>query len=296
MAARPQSRNGYGNDRPSRARMFWRRQKRLLRPLLLLALLAGAAMGAAAMLHDSESEQHFAPLRARLIQMMPLKIVHIEITGRHLTTEASLLQALGTQPGAPMFGFSVEAARRRIDALPFVDHATVERHLPDTVLIHLVERSPVAVWQSHGTFQLINRAGERVPDQGMTGKDAEAFTKLPLVVGDGANVAAAELIDAMDAQPVVKSFVVAAVRVGDRRWNLTLRDGTTILLPEGHEPAALARLARYEASDRLLERPVISIDMRLPDRMIIHQAPVPAAAPAPARPEGNPQDSGGQSP
>lgn len=274
-------RESFANDRPSRWKILWRRHRRTLPLIVFLAMLVGLGVGVSAILHDTDSEARFAPLRAKLIELMPLRVREISISGRHLTTENSLMEALGTHVGAPMFGISVEAARKRIDALPFVDHAIVERHLPDTIIVRLTERSPVAVWQTHGQFELINARGERVPDQGMKGKDAEAFVKLPLVVGDGANVAAGSLIEALDAQPTVKAFVIAAVRVGQRRWNLSLRDGTTVMLPEGQEPAALARLATYQASHRLLERPVVSIDMRLPDRLIIHENPSaqPAATP-----------------
>lgn len=268
-------------DRPSRIAIFLRRQKRFLRLFLVLVFLAVLGGVTALFLHNAASEQSFAPIRARLVAYMPLRIRTIRVEGRDLTPETDLMAALGTQVGKPIFGFSVNAARDRIDTLPFVDHATVERHMPDTVIIKIVERAPVAVWQDHGHFILINRVGERVPDQGMSGKNAEAFVKLPLVVGDGANTAASPLIDALNAQPTVKNFVVASVRVGQRRWNLSLRDGATVMLPEGQEPAALARLARYQGQFRLLERPVTSIDMRLPDRMVIHQPP----APSPVAPE-----------
>ncbi|GBD55521.1 cell division protein FtsQ/DivIB [Gluconobacter wancherniae] len=266
-------------DRPSRMRLFWRRQKRLVRPAIVTLGVLGILAVGGRFFYDAASEKRFAPLRAKLVQMQPLQIRHVIINGRGLTTETEINEALGTGIGHPIFGFSVEAARTRIDALPFVDHATVERHMPDTVVINITERTPIAVWQDHGHFSLINRAGEEVPDQGLTGKNAEAFLRLPLVVGDGANSAAAFMIDALSAQPVVKSQVTALIRVGSRRWDMTLRDGTTILLPEGAEAAALARLAQYEGSMRLLERPVPSIDLRLPDRMVIHQAPPPPPSP-----------------
>lgn len=287
--------DGYGNDRPSRLRLLWRQKKQFIRPIALLALLITVGIGITAILHDSDSEKNFAPLRARLAHMMPLRIKHIDVTGRRLTKEDALTDALGAHLGEGMFTFSVEAARKRLDALPFVDHATVQRHLPDTIIVHLFERSPVAVWQIDGHFQLINAKGDRVPDQGMTGKDAEAFMKLPLVVGKGANTDAMTLIDALDAHPEVKRFVVASVRVGERRWNLALHDGTTILLPEGHAREAIERLARYQASDRLLERAVTSIDMRLPDRMTIHRSPIPPAPPPSAEtPASPPAEASGQ--
>ncbi|MBF0891325.1 FtsQ-type POTRA domain-containing protein [Gluconobacter sp. LMG 1744] len=280
-------------DRPSRAKLFWRRQRRLIRPAIVFLVVMGLAGAGMRLLYDAASEERFAPLRERLVAMEPLPIRHIVINGRGMTSEASIQDALGTSIGHPIFGFSVEAARQRLDELPFIDHATVERHMPDTVIITLVERTPIAVWQDRGHFMLINRVGEEVPDQGLTGKNAQAFLQLPLVVGEGANTAAASVIDALNHEPLVKAQVTALIRVGSRRWNATLKDGTTVLLPEGEEAAAFARLARYQQSMRLLERPVQSIDLRLPDRMVVHQppqvAPVTATSPAEgAKPDPSP--------
>lgn len=272
-------------DRPSRAKLFWRRQRRLVRPAIVFLVVMGIAGAAGRLLYDAASEERFAPLRARLVEMEPLPIRHIVINGRGMTSEASIQEALGTSVGRPIFGFSVEAARQRLDELPFIDHATVERHMPDTVIITLVERTPIAVWQDRGHFMLINRAGEEVSDQGLTGKNAQAFLQLPLVVGEGANTAAASVIDALNKEPLVKSQVTALIRVGNRRWNATLKDGTTVMLPEGEEAAAFTRLARYQQSMRLLERPVQSIDLRLPDRMVVHQPPQAAPPPDSAKPD-----------
>ncbi|MFT8957144.1 MAG: cell division protein FtsQ/DivIB, partial [Gluconobacter oxydans] len=255
------------------------------RPAIVFLVVMGIAGAGIRLLYDAASEERFAPLRARLVEMEPLPIRHIVINGRGMTSEASIQEALGTSVGRPIFGFSVEAARQRLDELPFIDHATVERHMPDTVIITLVERTPIAVWQDRGHFMLINRAGEEVSDQGLTGKNAQAFLQLPLVVGEGANTAAASVIDALNKEPLVKSQVTALIRVGNRRWNATLKDGTTVMLPEGEEAAAFTRLARYQQSMRLLERPVQSIDLRLPDRMVVHQPPQAAPPPDGAKPD-----------
>ncbi len=263
-------------DRPSRASIFARRQRRLVRPALLLVLVVGGAglgIHAVRLMHD---EARFAPLRAEFGARVAMHVARIEVIGRDMTPEPALRQALGVSVGDDILGFSVEAARRRIDALTFVEHATVERRLPGTVVVQLTERRPFAVWQNQGRFVLIDRAGQVVADQGMNGKDAEAFAELPLVVGLGAPQAADQLITALEAEPDVRSHVVAAVRVGQRRWNLTLRNGCDVLLPEGAEPQALHRLALLARDHQLLVRPLEAIDMRLPDRLVLRPRPAPA--------------------
>ncbi|MGO3518461.1 MAG: cell division protein FtsQ/DivIB [Acetobacter cibinongensis] len=260
-------------DRPSSIGLFARRQKRLLRPFIGLLVLAAVGGGAYVYLQKPGTQERLAPLWAQIVGKMPLRITAIKVDGVQLTSDDAIHKALGVSLGDPVLNFSVAEARDRLNALPFVDHVVVERHLSGEIDVHITERPPFAVWQHQGHFVLIDRQGNRVPDQGMTGKDAEAFTKLPLVVGDGANEPASALIDALSQEPEVRNRVTAAVRVSNRRWDLTLKAGATVLLPEGEEVPAIHRLARYQASDQLLDRPVVLIDMRLPDRLTIREKP-----------------------
>lgn len=271
----------YG-DRPSRASLFWLRQKGLLRRLAVFFGIIMVLFGCALMAFSMVSDRSMSGLRTRLEAMDPLHIKHIIIRGRQLTDESDIIARLGTQQNHSLFGFSVEQARLRIDTLPFVEHSTVERHLPDTVIVTLTERVPVAIWQTRRRFILINRVGERVSEHDLTAQDSAVFRKLPLVVGQGANVAAASIIDLLARYPEVKKRTLALIRIGERRWNILLHNGTTVLLPEGAEEAALKRLSDYQGQFRLLERPITSIDMRLSDRMVIHTVPSNTNAPPPS--------------
>ena len=63
--------------------------------------------------------------------------------------------------------------------------------------------------------------------------------------------------------------VQAMVRIGERRWNLRLHNGTDVLLPEIAEGAAIKRLAELQQEAKLLDRPLAAIDLRLPDRLVV---------------------------
>ena len=261
-------------DRPSRLLIFARRRRRMIRPVLFGAVLVGVAGFGLHVWHAMRTEAAFAPMRAQIGRSAGLRVTEIVVEGRNMTSESQLMGALGVSKGDALLGFSVEAARLRIDRLSFVEHSTIERRLPGTILVRLTERRPFAVWQDRGGFVLIDRQGQVVAEPrsgrgGMSTKDAEAFAELPLVVGAGANKAASALIDALAAEPVVDRQVVASVRVGQRRWNLTLRSGADVLLPEGEEVPALHRLAQLEDAMHLLERPLTDIDLRLADRLTI---------------------------
>jgi cell division protein FtsQ len=184
------------------------------------------------------------------------------------TLEPLLPAALGVSKGDPILGFSLELVRQRVESLSWVEHATIERRLPDTVVVFLQERRPFAIWQNQAKFVLIDRTGQVVANQNVA-----EFRQLPLVVGAGAPAAAATLIDALTDRPDLQKRIIAAVRVGERRWNLRLNNGADVMLPEGHEVQAIDRLMQLQQQHALLDRPLAAIDMRLGDRLVLRPRP-----------------------
>ena len=266
--------------RPSRAGLFWRRRNKLVLPAVGAAVLLALVLGGVSVVHGLRSGNTVASLQERLGIGGGLVINTIRIEGLDKTPENFLRAALGVSKGDKLLGFSLDAARARIEKLTWVQRATVERHLPGTIVVRLEERRPYAVWQNGGKFQLIDRTGEVVVQQD-PGKDADAFKTLPLVVGAGAPEAAASLLDDLAALPALRSRVVAAVRVGERRWNLHLSNGADVLLPEGAEGPAMTKLMELQTSQSLLDRPLQVVDMRLPDRLVVRPM-ASSASPAPA--------------
>jgi cell division protein FtsQ len=266
------------NDRPGRMKLLLRRQKRLLRPAGWLAFIAAVALLGLIAVNSAAPGGTLATLRERLggvTAIAGLRVTHVVIEGRANTPEPLLRAALGVSIGNPILGFSIELARQRIETLSWVEHATVERQLPGTVVVYLQERRPFAIWQNQGKFVLIDRNGQIVANQNVA-----EFRHLPLVVGPGAPAAAAVLIDALTNRPELQKRVVAAVRVGERRWNLQLNNGADVMLPEGHAVEALDRLMLLQQQHALLDRPLAAIDMRLGDRLVLRPRP---SADAPAK-------------
>ncbi len=263
--------------RPSRLKLLLRRQKKNIRPALwglagFVVVLAGIML-----VRSAQPGGMLANARESLGRAANLRVEDVVIEGRANTPEPLLRAALGVRRGDGILGFSLEGARARIESLSWVEHAVVERRLPGTIKVSLTERRPFAVWQNQGRFVLIDRAGQVVANE-----DLAAFGDLPLVVGPGAPQAAAAMLDALADQPALKARVLAAVRVGERRWNLRLKNGADVMLPEGAEVAAMAKLMELQTTQALLDRPLAVLDMRLPDRMVLR--PLPSAAQPAASP------------
>lgn len=194
------------------------------------------------------------------------RIQEITISGRGRTSTDDIVAALAASHGAPILGVDLERVKDRLEAIPSVRVAAVERRLPDSLHLALVERQPVAIWQNNGEHVLVDRDGHQIPGA------IAGFEDLPLVVGDGAGVRADELLTMLAAEPELASRVKAAVRVANRRWNLMLDDpknGLEVRLPEDQPEAAWHRLAQLERDRALTTRQVHMVDLRTPDRMVL---------------------------
>lgn len=211
-------------------------------------------------------EDHLLALSAQL----GFAVSDIAVEGRRTTAPATILKALDARRGMPILAVDPRRAAARLAGLPWVRSATVERRLPGTILVRLVERRPLALWQHDNRIELIDRHGGVIPVG-----DLGRFAQLPLVVGPDADAHASVLLQMLAQEPALATHVNAAIRIGDRRWNLRLDDGIEVLLPADDPAAAWAELARLERKSAILKRDVKVIDMRLPDRLVLRVAAPP---------------------
>jgi cell division protein FtsQ len=203
------------------------------------------------------------------------KVENVEVIGREQTDPKALLAAAGLKRGDPILGVSPQVVRQRIEAMSWVASAAVERRLPDTIAITIVERKPIALWQHNDKFALIDAKGDNlgpVPDA--------SSSRLPLIVGGDAPIHAFALLSALATHPDLAKRVLASSWIGSRRWDLKMDNGIEVKLPEDGVVEALQQLADAEASSRILERDVAVIDLRLAGKMIVRLAHEVSAPPA----------------
>jgi cell division protein FtsQ len=200
----------------------------------------------------------------RLAVAVGFGMKRVTVEGQHNTTDAEITQALGAGPDTMMLAFDTDAAKARLESVPWIRHAQVMRLLPSTLQVVIEERTPYAVWQNKGKTYVVD-------DQGAVLAPAlpQAYPELPLVVGEGAAKHAAALYAALEPYGDLKRKMLAALRVGDRRWTLKLRSGLEIMLPDDSLDVALKSLTKLEADHRVLERDVAAIDLRLLDRITV---------------------------
>jgi cell division protein FtsQ len=189
-------------------------------------------------------------------------IEDVKISGEKETSDIAILEKLDLA-GSLIF-FDVADAQKTLGELPWVEHVTVRKFYPSTLAIEIAERKPFALWQHEGEVLVMDRNGV-----GIVPLDEGRFAKLPFMVGGGANETAKPFLADLLTQPDIASQMHDAVLVSNRRWDLHLDNGVTVKLPEKGVKQALAQLVKLNTESRLLDRDVVVIDLRLPDRVTV---------------------------
>jgi len=200
-------------------------------------------------------------------------VEQVRVVGHRETSEIDVLDRLGLDGWPSLVGFSAQHARDAISGLPWVKSATVRKVYPSTLEIRLEERQAFAVWQRGSTLSVIGEKGNVIaPFRG------GHHSALPLVVGAGAAEVASGFVAMVHDYPSIASRVKGYVRVGGRRWDLRLDNGVTVRLPAADQEAALSRLVALDRQGGLLGKDIVSVDLRIEDRVVVKLTPEAAEA------------------
>lgn len=191
-------------------------------------------------------------------------IKDVQVTGRNRVSKEILIGLLNMKAGDPIFTFDPTEAKKNIEQLSWVHSAQIERRLPDALLINIKEREPSALWQHNKKLVVIDFDGIVLTD-----KNIGRFNHLPLLVGATANKHALDILPLLYAEKEVIDNTQAITRIGDRRWDLTLKNKAIVKLPEKDVGLALSRLAQLERDEGIFKKDLSIIDLRLEDKVVI---------------------------
>lgn len=198
---------------------------------------------------------------------------HVETRGNHRVSTQAIYDIAFDQQSAAMPLVDLDGTRARLLQLPWIREARVSRRLPDTIVVDVIERVPVAVWQQNGRFSLIDAEGVVLEPVGA------AMPELVRLIGPDANRRYAALSSLLEAAPRLRPMITDATWIGGRRWDLHFQGGETLSLPEGEAESrrALERFAQLDQRDSLLGRGFARIDMRDPHRAYVRISREPGA-------------------
>ena len=235
----------------------------------VVLLLGSAGFGIVKGGHLEEFTTALSDSRNAMANSAGFRITTVGINGRRQLSQDEILAIGGVNGRSSLLFLDAAAVRDKLKANPWISDATVLKFYPGQLRIDIVERSAFALWQQDGRLSVIADDGAVLEPPRLESYVSRRFLTLPLVVGKGAETRAKDFLALLARYPQVHSVTKAAIFVGERRWNLRLKDGLDVRLPENEVGNALAALSKLDKDDRLFSRDIVAVDMRLPDRLTV---------------------------
>ena len=201
----------------------------------------------------------------------------ITISGIKDLNQTEILDAAAIDPSHSLLFLNAAEIRDRLKLLPLVRDAVVTKLFPNRLTIAVDERDPVAMWQINGQLRIVSGDGVVIDDV-----HDDRFAGLPFVVGEGANQKVGEFLNLLDAAGDLRGRIVAGMLVADRRWDLKMDSGVEVKLPEAGAREAIAVLSALQKQSKLIDKALVSVDLRIPTRVTVRLSEDAAAARAEA--------------
>ena len=227
-------------------------------------ILAGVGYGVVKGEHTGEVVAFFEDARDQAANAAGFNITDLTVTGQSQLTKEEVLAAARVTGRSSLLFLDADATRERLKANSWIADATVRKLLPGQLQIEIKEREPFALWQKDRRVSVIADDGTV-----LEGFVAPQLLTLPQVVGRGAEVRAKDFLALLDRFPAIRDQVRASILIGERRWNLRLKSGLDVRLPETEVAGALEYLVTLDREAKLLTRDIEVIDMRLADRVTV---------------------------
>ena len=192
-------------------------------------------------------------------------VQNVFVEGRKNTGVEEILRSMRVKKGMPIFDLDTNATLENIKNLPWVKEGLIKRKLPSSIFVYLEEKQPIALWKSADKFWLIDEWGDVINT-----KKIDGYNGLILISGIDAPRFVTSLIQIINLVPNLAKNVKAATRVGARRWDVFLKDGTKIMLPESGTLTAWVRLGEI-FNKNIIFKETNLVDLRIKDRIILRK-------------------------
>ena len=256
---------------PAPSRLKYRMERLMLTPLFRVLLRFGLpcllTFGIASWWLSYDDNRMkiidtYADLRSQVESRPEFMVNMMVVDGASDIVADGIRQMLPLDFPISSFDLDLEAMRATVVALDPVKSARLYVRQGNVLQVDVVERIPVVLWRNERGLQLLDNEGVLV---GPAFVRAD-WPELPLIVGDGADKYVTEALDLVAAAKPLSTRLRGLVRMGERRWDVVLDRDQRILLPETEAVQALERVIAMDQAVDMLERDLVAVDLRLPNR------------------------------
>ena len=201
----------------------------------------------------------------KVIERPEFMLSALSIQGSSDSLNAEIREILGLNFPISSFDLDLADLRNRVLSLHPVETAEVRLEGGSILHVKVKEKVPALLLKDDTGIHILNKNGDYIRPLLST----EYGSKLPVITGEGAQKAAAEAFILFSALDDKLDEVRGLVLIGGRRWNIVLKSGQVIMLPEKKPEQALQKILILDKAEKILSRDIAVFDFRLPYRITL---------------------------
>ena len=201
----------------------------------------------------------------KVIERPEFMLSALSIQGSSDSLNAEIREILGLNFPISSFDLDLADLRNKVLSLPPVETAEVRLEGGSILHVKVKEKVPALLLKDDTGIHVLNKNGDYIRPLLST----EYGLKLPVITGEGAQKAASEAFILFSALYDKLDEIRGLVLVGGRRWNIVLKSGQVIMLPEKKSEQAVQKILILDKAEKILSRDIAVFDFRLPYRITL---------------------------
>ncbi len=259
---------------PAPSRLKYKLSRWMLSPLIKKAIFYGVPLIIVATpiliyFHDQKNKEKLEEvtydLYRKVIERPEFMLDALSIEGASDSLNAEIREVLGLHFPISSFDLDLAELHKRVLSLPPVKIA--EAHIKRGGILHIKvdEKTPSLLMKKENGFTVLSEHGDYIRSL----HSRENFSDLPVITGEGAENAAAQATAIFKAIYGNLDQVRGLVFVGQRRWNIVMKSGQVVMLPENDALQAIQKIIILNKTEQILSRQIAVFDFRLPSRITL---------------------------
>ena len=183
---------------------------------------------------------------------------NIYISGNNNLRREDILSIINDQEYKTIFDINLFKIRNNLLLNEWIETVKIERTLPSSIKIQIIEKKPVAIWQTKSGNKLITKDGSIISNANVT----TFKNSLPIIIGKGANKDAFLILQILKKNPDLYNNVWSISYINKRRWNVHLNQGLIVLLPRVKIYDAWTKIGFLQRKYKILDIGLTEIDIR----------------------------------
>ena len=192
------------------------------------------------------------------------KIKNILISGTHNLSQDYLINIINTQNHINILNVNLHTIYNKIIQNSWVEETYVERILPDTIKIKVLEKKPIAIWQNQNGNKLITVNGDVIYHANIN-KFKNSF---PIIKGEKSKENISSILKILETNKNFAKNIWSLTFINQRRWDLHFNQGLIVRLPSQDVIKAWQKIIKLQTNYNILNLRLTEIDLRNPEQIL----------------------------